>query len=91
MRTSLPPELANRVKNKVESGLYNNTSEIIREALCFMDTHDDWVQELKLAALRKELSVGIEQLDNGQGITVAGESALDQFFDDVKARASRQA
>lgn len=91
MHISLTPELENRVKAKVESGLYNNASEVIREALRFMETHDDWVSELKLASLRKELATGIAQLDSGQGITVAGEGALNQFFDDIKARATHQA
>ncbi|MDA0681716.1 MAG: type II toxin-antitoxin system ParD family antitoxin, partial [Proteobacteria bacterium] len=33
MHVSLTPELESRVKAKVESGLYNNASEVIREAL----------------------------------------------------------
>ncbi|WP_177424294.1 type II toxin-antitoxin system ParD family antitoxin [Pseudomonas sp. MYb185] len=35
------PELESRIKAKVESGLYNNASEVIREALRFIDTHED--------------------------------------------------
>ena len=33
MHISLTPELENAVKAKVQSGLYNNASEVIREAL----------------------------------------------------------
>ena len=33
MHVSLTPELESRVKAKVESGLYNNASEVIRDAL----------------------------------------------------------
>jgi putative addiction module CopG family antidote len=33
MNTSLTPELEDAVKSKVASGLYNNVSEVIREAL----------------------------------------------------------
>ena len=33
MNISLTPELESAVKQKVESGLYNNASEVIREAL----------------------------------------------------------
>jgi len=33
MHISLPPQLENLVKNKVESGLYNSASEVMREAL----------------------------------------------------------
>ena len=38
MHISLTAELESRVKAKVESGLYNNASEVIREALRFMGT-----------------------------------------------------
>lgn len=33
MHISLTPELGDAVKAKVQSGLYNNASEVVREAL----------------------------------------------------------
>jgi antitoxin ParD1/3/4 len=39
MHISLTSELESRIKSKVESGLYNNASEVVREALRFMDNH----------------------------------------------------
>ncbi|MFT4940344.1 MAG: hypothetical protein ACI88A_003396 [Paraglaciecola sp.] len=33
MHVSLTPELENLVKGQVESGLYNSSSEVVREAL----------------------------------------------------------
>ena len=64
MHVSLTPELEARVKAKVESGSYNNASEVIRGALRFMDAHEEWVQEVKIALLRKQIQVGVEQLEN---------------------------
>ena len=84
MHISLTPELENRVKSRVESGLYNNASEVIREALRFMDTHEDWINEIKVARLREQLSLGIAQLDRGEGFNIASKEALDQLFDDIK-------
>lgn len=84
MHISLTPELENRVKSRVESGLYNNASEVIREALRFMDTHEDWINEIKVARLREQLSIGITQLDGGEGFNVASKKTLDQLFDDIK-------
>ena len=84
MHISLTPELETRVKAKVESGLYNNASEVIREALRFMDTHEDWIQEIKLARLREQLKAGIDQLDQGEGIAIESRAALDLLFDDIK-------
>ncbi|MGL4566786.1 MAG: type II toxin-antitoxin system ParD family antitoxin [Halioglobus sp.] len=85
MHVSLTPELESRVKAKVESGLYNNASEVIREALRFMDIHEDWIHEIKLARLREQLKEGIDQLDRGEGIAIESKSALDSLFDDIKA------
>ncbi|MCF1429236.1 MAG: type II toxin-antitoxin system ParD family antitoxin [Shewanella sp.] len=85
MHVSLTAELESRVKAKVESGLYNNASEVIREALRFMDTHEDWIREVKLEHLREQLKVGTDQLDRGEGIAIESKSALDSLFDDIKA------
>ncbi len=84
MHISLTPELESRVKAKVESGLYNNASEVIREALRFMEIHEDWVHELKLAHLREQLKMGLEQLEHGEGIEIASKSALDELFDEIQ-------
>jgi len=85
MHISLTPELESRVKAKVETGLYNNASEVIREALRFMETHEDWIHEIKLTRLREQLKIGVDQLDRGEGIAVESKSALDTLFDDIKS------
>nr|WP_245217517.1 type II toxin-antitoxin system ParD family antitoxin [Rheinheimera maricola] len=79
----MTPELESRIKAKVDSGLYNNASEVIREALRFMDTHEDWIHEVKLARLREQLKVGTDQLDCGDGIAIESKAALDTLFDDI--------
>jgi len=84
MHISLTPELESRVKAKVETGLYNNASEVIREALRFMETHEDWINEIKLTRLREQLKVGTDQLDQGKGIAIESKSALDTLFDEIK-------
>ena len=84
MHISLTPELENRIKSRVESGLYNNASEVIREALRFMDTHEDWIHEIKLARLREQLNVGMDQLNRGEGIPIASKDALDMLFAGIK-------
>ena len=84
MHISLTPELESLVKAKVETDLYNNASEVIREALRFMETHEDWIRELKLARLREQLKIGVDQLDCGEGIEIESKSVLDTLFDDIK-------
>ncbi|WP_423187924.1 type II toxin-antitoxin system ParD family antitoxin [Alishewanella sp. d11] len=85
MHVSLTAELESRIKAKVESGLYNNASEVIREALRFMETHEDWIHEVKMARLREQLKAGTDQLDRGEGIAIESKAALDSLFDDIKA------
>lgn len=83
MHVSLTSELESRVKAKVQSGLYNNASEVIREALRFMETHEDWIHEIKMASLREQLKVGTDQLDLGEGIEIQSKAALASLFDDI--------
>ena len=85
MHVSLTPELEARVKAKVESGLYNNASEVVREALRFMETHEQWIRHLKLAQLREQMNVGAAQLDAGEGIMVGSMTGLDTLLFDIKS------
>lgn len=84
MNISLTPELELRVKAKVESGLYNNASEVIRDALRFMETHEQWIYQLKVTQLREQLEAGILQMEQGKGITVNSEAELKELFGNLK-------
>jgi len=85
MHVSLTPELEARVKAKVDSGLYNNASEVIREALRFMETHEEWINEIKLARLREQINLGLAQLQQGQGAAIETRTQLDRLFEAIKA------
>jgi antitoxin ParD1/3/4 len=84
MHVSLTPELESRVRAKVESGLYNNASEVVREALRFMDSHEQWIHEIKMAQLREQLQLGTNQLDQGLGIPVETEVELDAIILEIQ-------
>ena len=58
MHISLTPRLEEFVKAKVASGFYNNSSEVIREALRFMETHEEWMYQMKLDRLWQLLAAG---------------------------------
>lgn len=87
MHISLTPELESRVKAKVESGLYNNASEVIREALRFMDAHEAWIGDIKLARLREQINQGLVQLDQRQGKEIESRESLDRLFTAIMADA----
>lgn len=87
MHVSLTPILESRVKAKVASGLYNNASEVVREALRFMELHEEWIAELKLARLREQIQVGLTQIDNGEGRQISTRAALGDLMQRIKADA----
>ena len=68
MNVSLTPELQAFVTKKVESGMYQTASEVVRESLRLMRERDDLYRE-KIEALRKEIAYGIEELDQGKRIS----------------------
>ena len=59
------PELESAVKAKVASGLYNNASEIIREAL-----RESLRRENENQWLQREAAIGFAQLEAGQVVRV---------------------
>jgi antitoxin ParD1/3/4 len=67
MNVSLTPELEKLVTSKVESGLYQSASEVIREGLRLLDDQDR-LRELHLSETRKKIQTGLDQLDRGEGI-----------------------
>lgn len=84
MHISLTPELQNLVKSKVESGLYNNASEVIREALRFMAINQDMVYQMKLDRLRSHLATGEAEIRAGQGKVLKSRTDVAEFFNDLK-------
>jgi len=65
MNVSLTKELELLVKDKVRSGMYHSASEVIRAGLRLLKDQDQ-LYEIRLAELRKEIAVGLEQADRGQ-------------------------
>jgi antitoxin ParD1/3/4 len=55
MHVSLTPELEKLVKTQVNSGLYNSSSEVVREALRVW--HEQQQYKLKLEVLRAKLEL----------------------------------
>lgn len=60
MNVSLTPELELMIRQRVESGRYNNASEVVRDALRRLESHE------RLEHLRSLLSVGLEQERRGE-------------------------
>jgi len=58
MNISLNPHFEELVKGKVESGLYNSVSEVMREALRLLEERDQ-LRDLRREELKLEIQKGI--------------------------------
>lgn len=63
MNVSLTPRLEALVRQKVETGMYNNASEVVREALRLLEERD------RIGRLRAALATGDEQYARGEVTT----------------------
>ena len=71
MHISLTPELEKVVRKKIKSGLYNNASEVIREAL-----RNSLKQEAENEWLKREAALGFAQLEEGETVRVRSKKAF---------------
>ncbi|MBL4868699.1 MAG: type II toxin-antitoxin system ParD family antitoxin [Pseudomonadales bacterium] len=78
MNISLTPQLERYVKQKVDTGMYNSVSEVMREALRLLEERDA-LKEIKMEALRRDIKAGIDELDRGEGTPLS--------MDNIKAKA----
>ena len=85
MNVSLTPTLEALVQAKVASGLYNNASEVIREALRIMDEHDQ-MKALKMEVLKKELNVALAALDKGEYSTSSVNDIADRVLKNYQSQ-----
>ena len=67
MNVSLTPELERLVEEKVSSGQYKSASEVVRDALRLLSQRDE-AHLARLEALRREVDIGIAEIDRGEGI-----------------------
>ena len=65
MHISLTDTLDTYVREKVASGLYNNASEVIREALRLKIEADE-SKAAKFARLKEAIDLGLDELDRGE-------------------------
>jgi antitoxin ParD1/3/4 len=74
MNVALTPQLEAMIRERVESGRYNNASEVVREALRLLEEHE------RVQHLRSLLAVGLEDERRGDLVEFTPEwiEALDR-------------
>jgi antitoxin ParD1/3/4 len=84
MNVSLTPELERFVDGKVESGLYNNASEVVREGLRLLKEHD----EIRVK-WREQIERGWLQAHRGE--VVDGPKAMATIRERIKTKTRKRA
>ena len=80
MNVSLTPELERIISEKVSSGLYNNASEVVREALRLYFEEQE-TRRLKIEHLRRLIQEGIDDVEAGRVQRMTPE-----LLEDIKRR-----
>ncbi len=65
MNVSLPADMVDFVENEVAEGGYASSSEVVRDALRLLQ-HDKSLEDEKLAILRREINIGLEDVAAGR-------------------------
>ncbi len=85
MHVSLPPELENMVKDRVDSGLYGSASEVVREALrkYFHISKNNNISSDEAKYIREVVGPRLEALHNGTAILHEFDEVCDNINKDV--------
>ena len=75
MHVSLTDRLEDYIREKVASGLYNNASEVVREALR-QKIEAEMTYEERVERLRAEIEIGWQQMERGETVAYSREDAL---------------
>ena len=68
MSISVPADLEDSIRQKVDSGHYGDASEVIRAALRLLEVRDRRVQEI-----RASIAEGLAAIERGEGIELTPE------------------
>ncbi len=79
MNFSLTPSLEQFVRDRAESGDYNNASEVVREAIRLLKRAEER-RALKMERLRAAIREGDEALARGEFTDLNSDQELDEFF-----------
>lgn len=76
MNISLSPEWESWIQQQIALGSYQSASELIRDALLILREQNQ-LRELRQAELQRQLSIGLEQLERGEGEPLSSEVLAD--------------
>jgi antitoxin ParD1/3/4 len=84
MEVFLPPDLQQFLADQVTSGVFPSTNDALCRAVEAL-RDNEVARNLRRAELFREIDLGVEEIERGDGIDVPLEG-LDVFFTDIKRR-----
>lgn len=85
MSLNIPPEFERAVLERVRSGMYESTDDVLRACLLALDRAEE-ENTAKLEALQRDLQSGLDQLERGQ--VVSSEEAIARLYARIGRRAA---
>ena len=82
MNVSLTPELEKLVNDEIKQGDYKSATEVVGEGLRLVR-----LRRQKLAALRREIQIGIDDIEHGR---YREYTSVDELFEDIEAAAKKR-
>lgn len=85
MHVSLTDQLESLIQERVASGMYNNASEVVREALRkFFDVSGENLTPREIERIRKIVGPRLDALNNGTAKLLDSEQVFDDLEDELK-------
>ena len=78
MTITLPDEIEELISEKVKSGAYQSADEVIMASLRLLEA-----QEKGMEALRREIMLGVEDIQQGRFTTYTTDAELEALSDEV--------
>ena len=85
MTITLTNELEELINQQVKSGAYESVDEVIRASLRLLKAREDGID-----ALRKEILLGVEDIEHGRFTSCNSDEELESFSDEVIRRAQER-
>jgi antitoxin ParD1/3/4 len=76
---TISPEFERFVRDEVAAGKYRSAEEVVSEGLRLL-------REREIEALRKEIDLGLEQIERGEVIDIDDEGSHKALLEDIKTR-----
>lgn len=81
---NLTPHYDGFVAQQLETGRFQNASEVVRAALSLLEQKNA-EDAAKLEALRREVMIGVEAYERGEYISINSDEEMDAFFEQLHA------